>query len=78
MQTLGETRVRTSFNPDNNSAVDIIKQKSAELINLVNDLPMPKKFEEDKFMQGEFARAKAKAITEIEDGAMWAVKTATF
>lgn len=34
-KTLGEARVRTSFNPDNNSLVDQIKQKSAELIDFI-------------------------------------------
>lgn len=34
--TLGEKRVRTTFNPDNNGKVDQVKQKSAELINIVD------------------------------------------
>lgn len=33
--TLGEQRVRTTFNPSNESVVDRIKQKSAELIDLL-------------------------------------------
>ena len=33
--TLGEQRVRTTFNPSNESVVDKIKQKSAELIDLL-------------------------------------------
>lgn len=34
--TLGEFRVRTTFNPDNNGTVDLIKQSAAELINLMH------------------------------------------
>lgn len=36
-KTIGEIRVRTLFNPSANGEVDLIKQKSAELINLVNE-----------------------------------------
>lgn len=36
--TLGERRVRTTFNPAQVGLVDQIKQKSAELIDLVNTL----------------------------------------
>jgi hypothetical protein len=34
--TVGEARVRTTFNPSASETVDHIKQKSAELINLVD------------------------------------------
>lgn len=37
-KTIGEQMVRTSFNPSNDSVVDQIKQKSAELINLFETL----------------------------------------
>lgn len=36
-KTYGEAVVRTEFNPSANSTVDQIKQKSAELINLIRD-----------------------------------------
>lgn len=36
--TTGEQRVRTQFNPSQDSTVDQIKQKTAELINLVETL----------------------------------------
>lgn len=77
-KTLGEARVRTDFNVSGASSVDEIKRKSAELIKLINDLPCPEKFYGDQLNTGEFHRAKAKALTEVEDGAMWAVKAATF
>ena len=37
-QTLGEKRVRTNFNPSDDSVVSQIKQKTAELINLCDGL----------------------------------------
>lgn len=63
--TLGELRVRTNFNPDANSDVDLIKQKSAELINLVEKLPTADR------------RLVSIAQTTYEEAAMWAVKAAT-
>jgi hypothetical protein len=64
-KTLGELRVRTEFNPSNNSAVDQIKQKCAELINLVEVLPTADR------------RLVSIAQTTIEEASMWAVKAAT-
>ncbi len=64
-KTIGEARVRTSFNPSNDSVVDQIKQKSAELINLCETLK-----EKD-------GRLASLAQTGYEDAAMWAVKAAT-
>ena len=64
-KTLGELRVRTSFNPDNNSTVDQIKQKTAELINLCLQLA------------AKDGRLAAIAMTTYEEAAMWAVKAAT-
>lgn len=67
--SLGEQRVRTSFNPSNNSIVDQIKQKSAELINLVDAI--------DTKPPAEIGRWKSLALTAYEEAAMWAVKAAT-
>lgn len=64
-RSIGEFRVRTEFNPDNNTLVDQIKQKSAELINLCNSIV------------GNDPRLAALAMTGYEDAAMWAVKLAT-
>jgi len=69
-KTLGESRVRTSFNPSNDSTVEQIKQKTAELINLVEDLRVTS-------IPGEKARLISLAQTEYENAAMWAVKAAT-
>lgn len=73
--TVGEQRVRTSFNPGNNSVVDQIKQKTAELINLIDGLRAPDSIQKEEF--GEYVRLKSLAMTEYENAAMWAVKAAT-
>lgn len=65
MNTIGEQRVRTEFNPSNDSLVDQIKQKTAELINLCEDL------------KSKDGRLASLAQTEYETAAMWAVKAAT-
>jgi hypothetical protein len=64
-QTVGEQRVRTTFNPSANGDVDVIKQKSAELINLCEGL------------KAEDPRLASLAQTAFEEAAMWAVKAAT-
>lgn len=66
--TLGELRVRTEFNPSLSDTVSVLKQKTAELINLVDSLPA---------VGGETGRLKALAMTAYEEAAMWAVKAAT-
>ena len=63
--SIGEDRVRIKFNPDANSVVDQIKQKSAELIDLCETL------------KAKDPRLAALAQTHYEDAAMWAVKAAT-
>jgi hypothetical protein len=65
MATLGETRVRTTFNPGADGVVDQIKQKTAELIDLCETI------------KSKDARLVALAQTHYEDAAMWAVKAAT-
>lgn len=69
-KTLGEFRVRTDFNPSQNDVVSQIKQKTAELINLVQDLN-PSEVSTEK------GRLIALASTSYEEAAMWAVKAAT-
>lgn len=63
----GEVRVRTQFNPSNDSTVEQIKQKTAELINLCEELKA----------LGFDARLASLAQTDYESAAMWAVKSAT-
>lgn len=71
-QSLGEKRVGVSFNPSHLTAVDDIKKKAAELIDLIAELPAPTVGNE----AGEVQRLKALAMTDFETGAMYAVKAA--
>jgi len=65
-KTLGEKRVKADFNTTNDSLVDNIKRKAAELIDLCEE------------MRGEGSSEKQRLIslaqTDIENAAMWAVK----
>ena len=63
--SIGEDRVRASFNPNANGMVDVIKMRTAELIDLCEGLK-PKD-----------PRLAALAQTAYEEAAMWAVKAAT-
>ena len=82
--TLGEQRVRTTFNPSNESVVDRIKQKSAELIDLLQAVrsdevskTYDKTPEQLQAQSGEKLRLISLAQTSYEEAAMWAVKAAT-
>jgi len=82
IKTLGEQRVRTSFNPSQTDIVAQIKQKSAELINLCEELKVSKIASgevslEEELNNGEFIRLASLAQTSYEEAAMWAVKAAT-
>lgn len=80
-QTLGQKRVKAEFNPAKNDLVDQIKNKSAELIDLIqvirND-EASKSYEKSpqdfKEISGEKLRLIAIAQTEIETACMYAVK----
>ncbi|MCY4548126.1 MAG: hypothetical protein OXC28_07150 [Defluviicoccus sp.] len=65
--TLGERRVGVDFNPSGDPAIADIKRRAAGLLDAVVALPAP---------DGEAARVRAVAMTEIEGAAMWAVKAA--
>jgi hypothetical protein len=63
--TIGEDRVRTSFNPAKDTLVDQIKQRSAVLIDTC------------ELLKERDPRLAALAQTAYEEAAMWAVKAAT-
>ncbi|WP_172298347.1 hypothetical protein [Pseudoruegeria sp. HB172150] len=75
MQTLGEYRVGTGFNPTGDELVDRIKAKAAALIDLIGEIPAGDKPPHPP--AGEIARLKALAMTAAEEAAVWAVKAAT-
>lgn len=67
--TIGTDRVRLSFNPSAEPQVEKIKQLSADLIDLCEEMKssaIPEK-----------ARLCSLAQTSYEEAAMWAVKAAT-
>lgn len=64
-KTIGELRVRTEFNPGQSDTVSLLKQKTAELINICEEL------------KSKDPRLAATAQTAYEEAAMWAVKAAT-
>lgn len=66
--TKGEYRVGINFNPSNDDVVGRIKRLAADLIDLIETIPVDAE---------ERIRLKALAQTHIEDGAMWGVKAAT-
>ena len=83
-KTLGEKRIRTSFNVSGNDAVTKFKNKTAELIDdlqaIKND-EVSKTYElsEEALIQisGEKLRLIALAQTAYEESCMWAVKALT-
>jgi hypothetical protein len=64
-KTLGEIRVRTEFNVSKDAIVDKLKQKTAEIINLCEEL------------KTIAPREASIAQTEYESAGHWAVKAAT-
>lgn len=83
-QSLGESRVRVSFNPSRSSLVDQFKIKSAELIDILDRLrndeaskhygKTPEEYHSASF---EVNRLIDKAQDSIEEAAMWGVKAIT-
>lgn len=72
-KTLGEKRVRTDFNPSATGNVAFIKEKTAELINVLEDY----KNDPQNEIDSEAARLIATAQTTFENAAMWGVKAVT-
>lgn len=74
--TLGESRIRTTFNPNDDSKVQHIKERAAEFINYIDkNVNAPANMPQRSL--GEFVRLKSLAMTAMEEAAMWAVKAAT-
>lgn len=80
-KTLGESRVRVDFNVTASTQVDNIKRSGADFINLIEGIALNvgelQSEEELKILKSEFMRLRALAMTAIEEGTMWAVKSAT-
>lgn len=71
-QTLGQKRVKAEFNPSKTELVDQIKNKSAELIDLLNSMK-PAGSAAEKF-GSEKARLISIAQTQVETACMFGVK----
>jgi hypothetical protein len=81
-KTLGQKRVMAEFNPAKNGVVDQIKNKTAELIDLLEALKndeVSKTYEESptqlQATSGEKLRVIALAQTKYETACMYAVKS---
>ena len=66
-QTLGQKRVKAEFNPAKNDVVDQIKNKSAELIDLLETL-------RSEGSSGDKHRVVSIAQKDIETACMYGVK----
>jgi hypothetical protein len=74
--TLGERRVRLSFNPSGNTTVDQLKRAAADFIDHCHALRQLA-VGRDPDTSAEMHRLLSLAQTHAEDAAMWAVKAAT-
>lgn len=82
--TFGEKRIRTEFNPLNDSTVDKIKQMTAMIIDTLEGVKndeVSKTYqgtsEDLKQVSGEKLRLIALAQTAYEEAVLWAVKSVT-
>lgn len=75
-KSIGECRIRTLLHLGEVTTEGIIKQKTAALINICDDLKPKPELGEKIFP--EKLRYIALAQTAYEEASMWAVKAATF
>jgi hypothetical protein len=69
-QTLGQKRVRTSFNPSAENLVDQAKDKGADFIDFCESIKL-------EINSGEKIRLISLAQTASEEATMWLVKAIT-
>ena len=84
MESLGEKRVRVSFNVSGDDTITQFKTKTASLINdldAIKNTEVSKTYEASeaalKIVSGEKLRLISLAQTAYEEAAMWAVKALT-
>lgn len=73
-KSIGENRVRITFNPTLSTEIDEFKQTFAKLINKIAELPI----DETKPGGSELARLKSIAMSSAEAACSDAVKAVTF
>lgn len=69
--TFGQKAVGLRFNPSQDSAVDVCKQRFADAIDQMYSL-------REASVSGEQKRLASLAITELQTAQMWAVKALTW
>ena len=69
-QTFGQKAVGLTFNPSGDPTVNLLKQKFAEIIDVLDALRAGER--------SERARLASVAITEAQGAQMWAIKAATW
>ncbi len=74
--TYGQKAVGLKFNPGELKDVDIIKQKCAELIDMMDDLRKSQNTLKNASSEGQ--RLCSIAITEMQTAQMWLVKAITW
>ena len=72
IQTFGERAVGLNFNPSGSPAVDKVKTKFSEIIDILNKMRV--ELPSDNLFSSEKARLLSVAITECQTAQMWAVK----
>jgi len=70
-QTFGQKAVGLSFNPSGDPTVNLLKQKFADVIDVLATL-------REEAAPSEKAHLAAVAITKAQTAQMWAVKAATW
>lgn len=71
--TFGEKAMGVSCNPSNNPEVDRIKQKYAEIADILNDF----RNEPNKSLSSDAKRLASVALTELQTSKMWAIAAVT-
>ena len=74
--TYGQKAVGIKFNPGELKDVDVIKQKCAELIDMMDDLRKSQNTLKNSPSEGQ--RLCSIAITEMQTAQMWLVKAITW
>lgn len=78
MKSRGERMVRVEFNPSGSGHVYLIKEATAKLIDMCDEInPSETATNENIGYLNEVARLVRLAQTAYEEAAMWAVKAAT-
>jgi len=80
MNTIGEKRIRTEFNPSKTSSVDVMKHNYASIVNHLQEIE-DEENENPSGGGGAVCKEKIRLVEiaqeKAEEAAMWAVKALT-